>query len=417
MTAANVARPILKLLPIWIFIFLFKFGAGLHYTLMSPLGARVLPIWVMGLLIGGSAFIQLILDVPAGFIMDRYGYRKFLKITSVIFILAAAAMLFGLSTPVIIATLMLSAFGWLFFGPGVDAYLLSHTQSEYAGRVMSVRDTLSSLGIVLATAALGFVLGLPMSVMAVIVMVLIAVAFLAVMFAPKDKVSAVAEKKHPAHHYYVRRHFIHHTFAVLKKMNPASGMLLILGFSASIFYATIWFVVPLLLDSANGGSPIPSVGLAIFDFAVVALGFILGRLADKFNQRLLVFSGLLIFAIAGSAIGFSTSIWFLLLGFIATVGDELAGLTLWAWLDRLDKKHTEDGLLSGIITFFYDLGWTIGPISAGFLFNVIGPQWTMAVGAIPVIITWVVAAIMVRPHPRVVGETVTPKPHRRRYKG
>ncbi len=412
------SNPILKLVPFWIFVFLFKFGAGLHYTLMAPLGTRILPVWLIGLLVGATSFIQLVLDVPAGFILDRYGYRRFLKITSIVFLSAAVVMFFDFSITTFILTLTLSSFGWLFFGPGVSAYLLSSAPREYAGRIISVNDILGSAGIVFATAVLGLVLGLPVQFMGLIVIVIIVGALFALMFAPKDKASALAEKKHPAQHYYVRRHFIHHALAVLKRLNPAVGMLILLGLSASIFYATIWFVVPILLDSPESSS-IPSVGLAIFDFSVMALGFLLGQLADKFNKRLLVLAGLLVFAVAGTGLGFSTSIWFVLLGFIATVGDELAGLTLWAWLDRIDKKHTEDGLLSGAITFFYDLGWTIGPIMGGFLFTRIGPQWTMTVGAIPVLITLIVSVFMVRPRLSSIAsnEPVTPRPHRIRHKG
>lgn len=409
------SNPILRLLPFWFFILFFKFGAGLHYALMAPLGARIYPIWVMGLLIGAVCFIQLILDVPAGFILDRYGYRRFLRIAVIIFMAAATVMLFGFSATTLLITLVLSSFGWLFFGPGTDAYLLSHAPAKYAGRIMSVRDTVSSIGIVLATVFLGLILNIPVPLMGLLVLMLLATAFVFILLAPRDTASVHAEKKHPAHHYYVRRRFIHDALRAIKKLNPAAGMLLVQGFSASIFYSSIWFVIPILLDSGLE-SPIPGVGLAIFDFSIVVLGFLLGRMADKFNQRVLVFSGLLTFAAAASALGFSSNIWFVMIGFIATAGDELSGLTLWAWLDRLDKKHTEDGLIAGVITFFYDLGWTIGPITAGLLYGLIGPELTMTVCAIPILVTWVISIFVFKPMSRIAGEAITPKPHRRRYK-
>ena len=100
-----------KFLPFWLFIVLFKFGAGLHYTLLAPLGEKVFPIWAVGLLIGGGAFLQLLLDVPAGMILDRFGYIRMLKITTVAFLGAVAMFFFGFNQIVFIATIYLGAIG------------------------------------------------------------------------------------------------------------------------------------------------------------------------------------------------------------------------------------------------------------------------------------------------------------------
>jgi len=62
------------------------------------------------------------------------------------------------------------------------------------------------------------------------------------------------------------------------------------------FYGTIWFVVPLVIaHQAHMG--LLGIGLGMFDFAIVALGFLLGNLADKSNKRALVFFGLLLFSL------------------------------------------------------------------------------------------------------------------------
>ena len=71
-----------KFSPFLLFLTSFKFGAGLHYTLMSPFGERLFPLWLVGLMIGLAALAQLLLDIPAGHMLDTYGYRKMLKITT-----------------------------------------------------------------------------------------------------------------------------------------------------------------------------------------------------------------------------------------------------------------------------------------------------------------------------------------------
>lgn len=119
-------------------------------------------------------------------------------------------------------------------------------------------------------------------------------------------------------------------------------------------------------------------------------------LADRWNKRTLVIIGLLVFSVAGALLGFNFSLWFLLIGFIATAGDELSSVSLWAWMDTLDKNHSQDGLVNGIITFFEDLGWAIGPILAGVLFNIIGPSWIIAIGAGILFLAWFTALIFLR---------------------
>jgi len=37
--------------PFWVFLAIFKFGAGLHFTLLAPLGEQVMPVWIVGILI------------------------------------------------------------------------------------------------------------------------------------------------------------------------------------------------------------------------------------------------------------------------------------------------------------------------------------------------------------------------------
>jgi hypothetical protein len=37
--------------PFRVFLAMFKFGAGLHYTLLAPLGEQVIPIRIVGILI------------------------------------------------------------------------------------------------------------------------------------------------------------------------------------------------------------------------------------------------------------------------------------------------------------------------------------------------------------------------------
>lgn len=413
----HMGRLFMTFLPFWAFLFFFKFGGGLHYTLMAPLGEQVMPVWAVGLLLGAGSFVLLLLDVPAGHLLDRYGYRRLLKVTTAVFMLGALALMLDFNLVTFIISFIIAELGWLFFSPGVNAYVLSQAPHAHAGRFISLRDIFGSLGVVLASAILGFVLTLGTETMGAIIFALLAVAFIALVLSPKDHKSVHSEKKIETHHHYVRRKHPWKTIRVIKKLNPALMMLLMLSLVSSIFYGLVWFVVPLVIAS-EAGSGILSLGLGVFDFAIVVLGFTLGTIADKGNKRTLVFFGLLLFSVSALALSFTFSWLFLLFGFLATTGDEMASVSLWSWLHALDRDHDSDGVIASVINLAQDLGWAIGPAAAGFLYLFVGPSWTIASGAILLFVTWIAFQVMARWHPApVAGHPRAPKkPHRPRVR-
>ncbi len=236
-------------------------------------------------------------------------------------------------------------------------------------------------------------------------------------FSPKDTASVHAETKIPTQHFYIKRHYIPTLLRTMKKLNPASTMLLMLNLAASTFYGIIWFVVPLVIAHQIQGGLL-GLGLGVFDFAVVALGFLLGSLADKANKRVLVFFGLLIFAVSGLLLGFDFGWLFLIFGFLATTGDEMVGLSLWSWLHALDRDHANNGTIAGVINLFDDLGWAVGPMVAGIVYGLYGPTWTIAIGALPIFVVWVIYQFMTRGQPSSILPVadLPIKPHRMRYK-
>jgi len=95
----------------------------------------------------------------------------------------------------------------------------------------------------------------------------------------------------------------------------------------------------------------------------------------------------------------------------------MSSVSLWAWLDRLDKTHDQDGLLSGAIVLFEDLGWTIGPVVAGLLFMPAGTAWTITLCAAPIFVVWILSAFLLQNHssnPNI--ETTLEIPRRARHK-
>ncbi len=404
-------KKLLQFLPFWLFMVLFKFAGGLHYSLLSTLGERIMPLWLVGLTVGGSALGQMLLDIKAGSLLDRFGYKRLLQLTTALFALAGMSLAFGLTTATYLLSVFGSTFGWLFFGPGVNAYILSQAPSGGTGKFISLRDVSGSAGLVISCAVLPVVIALAPHQIGILLVIAFMCAFAAVSLSPTDS-KAMRERSASRVQTYAQ------TLAAVRRMNPASTVLLLLNFVAAMFYGTIWFVVPLVI-SQQAHAGLLGWGLGVFDFTVVVLGFSLGTLADKIDRRTLVFFGLLLFACSVALLGWNFGWLFLLFGFLATTGDEMAGVSLWSWLHSLDHEHAHDGTLAGVLNVGEDFGWTVGPAWAGFAYGLVGPSWSIALAAVPIAFTLCIFLVMSKNRGLTsVAPTSRPrKPHKRRHRG
>lgn len=62
-----------------------------------------------------ASIIQLVLDVPAGKILDRYGYKKMLVVGSLFFVGAVTLLFTTISSVTLIISILCATIGRLFF--------------------------------------------------------------------------------------------------------------------------------------------------------------------------------------------------------------------------------------------------------------------------------------------------------------
>ena len=404
-------KKIYRLVPFWLFLAFFKFAASVHYTLMSPLGEQVFPLWLVGLLIGGASLLQLLLDVPSGYLADRFGYRRSLIITTVCFIGAACVLFAGLTPASYVATLFFAVFGWLFYNSSSNAYIMSQSHEHEVGRLVSIKDIFMSIGVVLSGAVILFVVAWRPEMLAIGLVGLFLVALLLIIITPRE-VNLGKQPREKAGFSFVRE-----SFNAAHRLKPASYLLMISNFTGALFYAIIWFVVPLLI-AHNINAATLSLGLGVFDFSIVLLGFFLGTIVDSYNKKLLVLFGMVLFSAAGILLGANFGFVFLLLGFLATTGDELAGLSLWSWLYASGGDRRHYGLVTGMVELWSDLGWTVGPVLAGILYTLIGPSFTISIGGALILVNLVLYLVMLKhPLPQSIASLIAGRrPHRHHHK-
>ena len=245
---------------------------------------------------------------------------------------------------------------------------------------------------------------------------LLSIALVFITLSPRDIHSDRTEKKIETHHWYIRRSYFRDMMHALRRLNPASTFLLAAIFTGAVFYSTVWFVVPLAIARSEAQS-ILGAGLSIFNFTIVLLGFLLGKLADKVPYKRLILVGLAVFAGVGMVIGFHLDWLFLLLGFLATMGDEMSSVALWRWLHTLDREHASDGAVAAVINLFNDIGWAVGPLIAGILYVPLGPGWTIFIGALFLLFTLLIySETIYRLWPVRAAGSIPSKPHRARMR-
>ncbi len=403
-------------LAFWFFLVFFKFGAGLQYTLLSPLGARVLPLWVVGAVIFVSSIFQMFLDVPVGFLLDKYRYKKMLMVGTAITFLGVVAFLYGITTISLLASIFLVAVGWTFYTPGTNAYLLSHAKKSTSVKFFAYHDVFASLGIAVGVMVVPFIVNATGYVISLWLSVAIILALIAIYLAPKDikKITMNTSPHRRTHHQ--RRYVLTNIYAAIKRLTPASTLLLLLNCAAGIFYGIVWFIVPLIIAMAVYNGALLSAGLASLDFAVVIIASFLSGKSKK-SLKKMIFTGLLVFSLSGFLLGMSFGILFIIFAVLSTIGEEMASLPLWAWLHELDETHNQDGLMSGLISLSADVGWAIGPLSAGILYQWVGPSLAIELGAIPIAAVLLVYYFATRTRVITLSLfTVPPKPHYPRHK-
>jgi MFS family permease len=342
-----------------------------------------MPLWLVGLIIFLASVFQLALDIPAGYLLDRFGYKKMLVVGTAVAIVGVAAFFYGISALSLVVSIFLVAVGWLLFSPGISAYSLSHADRHNSIKFMAYRDIFTSLGIVLSVASLPFIVNASGSTIAMYLSVILIFSLIAIFFAPRDK-NIINEKTAPhqkTHHQ--RRFLISNVSKVIKRLTPASTLLLLLTAASGIFYGIVWFVIPLIISLQIYNGAILSAGLAMFDFSVILVGSFLSNMAKR-SLKKMIWGGLLVFSISGFLLGINFGILFVVFAILSTTGNEMASLPLWVWLHELDTQHNKDGLMSGVVNLSGDFGWAVGPLLAGFSYQLFGPTFAITLGAIPI---------------------------------
>lgn len=370
----------------WVAIVLFKVGAVLHYSTITVLGAQVLPIWVVGAGNAVAAGLQLALDIPAGLLVQRYGAARMLGLSTCALLVAAGVWFFGVTPQTYVVSLLASALGWLFFSPAHSAYILANAPASHVGRLSAARRIMEGVGGLIPTALLPLYVTLPSKTIGLLMLypLLGSLVALYIVGLHERGKKRVLPARSP------RVSLITRVTHALRTTGIAGGVMMGWTFALSAFYGGLWLVVPLLVARGN---PVLSIALVGIELSSIMIGGVAGKLADSKARRRVFLPSALIGALAALLVGHVGSWWFVGAVLVLSFADEFVTDTLWTFIHgRTQGKHIE-GVVSGAVTFFDDLGYMVGPALAGFLFA-FGSATVFTALALPIVAMFLIGSVL-----------------------
>jgi DHA1 family multidrug resistance protein-like MFS transporter len=384
---------------------------GLAFVLMVGTGLvlPVLPLYARsfgggygdaGVLVSAYAFARLAADLVGGMAIDRFGER--LAAGSGLVLMSLSGLATGLAPSFALAVAFWAGAGIgsaLVFA-GMYSQLLRIVPEERMARTLSVFYGAFNVGVIVGgvvggVVAHGLGLAAPLFVFAGASFVS---ATLYLRFLPRRRGGAAEDPPLTAQEAIVEREIAvpRHARGRIARVlrTPGFVMVIVANFAYVWIVVTIFdTLVPLFARDELGMSTV-AIG-AVFAVAIATEFVVLypaGSLTDRKGRRYVLVPSLVALAAMTAVLGFSWTPVVLGAGMaLLGVASGFAGVPPGAMLADVIPKEAS-GTAVGIFRFASDLGFTLGPLVAGFTASGLGFRSAFAVSAIPAVLALVLVA-------------------------
>jgi MFS family permease len=386
---ARVLRPLVEsqtLLVLCVTTVVVMMGQGIIAPLL-PLYAKSFGVStaLAGLAISSFALARLLVNIPAGFLSERFGRRLLLVggpvVSCVSYVFSGVAPTFE----VLIAFRLLSGVGSAMYMTGAMIFLTDVTTEENRGRLMSIYQGSLLLGVSLGPAfggliADGFGLRAPFFVVAAMAAVTGVWSFVRMPETSERIQVAVAGEPEPGAEQPQQD-----VVAVIRSLVIRPEFILVSLLTMSIFLTRTGARLTLIpiIGAERLGLSFGALGAIFTMMTVLNLVALLpaGTFIDRLGRKAVIVPSALVTAAALLMFALSGSVWlFVVAGFIHGIGTGIVGPAPAAYAADIAPPGMR-GIAMGIYRTFGDAGFVIGPLLLGWLADVSSFGWALSFNA------------------------------------
>ncbi len=370
--------------------FVIMLGFGILFPIL-PLYARSFGVGydAVGVLAASFAFTRLVFDLVAGRMVDRFGERTVATVGA--FVVGVSSVLAALAPtfPLLVVFRGAGGTGSSLFFAALLSYMLRSVPKDVIGRVM---------GVYYGVFNLGFIVGPPLG------------GFLAARFGLRSPLWIYAGSCFLAAALYFRylsdferpQDPAHRRGARMRWDRPFVTVLVANLAQAWVIAAVYSTLIPLFgKDIVKLTAVGISVGIAVASVTEFAALYPAGAAADRVGRKRVLIPSFAVLIVSLATFGLATSEWAFMaalavLGVITGVG----GVAPAAMLSDLTPPESP-GTSVGMFRFVGDLGFVVGPLTAGASADVFGLGPAFALSAVPVVVALAMLVSIRETLPRV----------------
>ena len=413
---ARVVRPLIEnqtLLILCATTMVVMMGQGIISPVL-PLYAQSFGVGtaMIGLTISVFGAARLVVNLPAGFISERYGRRVLLFGGPAVTALGSLAGGLAPTFAWLIASRFVAGAGSAMYMTGAIIILTDITTDENRGRLMSIYQGSLLAGVSLGPAVGGFVaegfgLAAPFFLVAVLAVMAMAWSFGRM----PETVDILRDASRIGDGGEVQPSPRQTTRQSVLSLLTRPGFLLVCLLTMGIFLTRTGgrlTLLPLVGENRLGLSP-GALGLVFTMMTVLNLAVLMptGTLIDKIGRKAVIVPSALVTGVALVLFAVSGNVWiFILAGVIHGIGTGIVGPAPAAYAADIAPPGMR-GITMGLFRTFGDAGFVIGPVLLGALADLAGFGWALAFNAMVLVSFALLFAVFAR---ETLKRPVVPKP-------
>jgi MFS family permease len=402
---ARVVRPLIEnqtLLILCATTMVVMMGQGIISPVL-PLYAQSFGVGtaMIGLTISVFGAARLVVNLPAGFISERYGRRVLLFGGPAVTALGSLAGGLAPTFAWLIASRFVAGAGSAMYMTGAIIILTDITTDENRGRLMSIYQGSLLAGVSLGPAVGGFVaegfgLAAPFFLVAVLAVMAMAWSFGRM----PETVDILRDASRIGDGGEVQPSPRQTTRQSVLSLLTRPGFLLVCLLTMGIFLTRTGgrlTLLPLVGENRLGLSP-GALGLVFTMMTVLNLAVLMptGTLIDKIGRKAVIVPSALVTGVALVLFAVSGNVWiFILAGVIHGIGTGIVGPAPAAYAADIAPPGMR-GITMGLFRTFGDAGFVIGPVLLGALADLAGFGWALAFNAMVLVSFALLFAVFAR---------------------